>query len=179
MAVRRVIAAGDSPAASSPRRTGIPIGNLTSQFFATVYLNGFDHFIKEQLRCSTYLRYCDDFVVFGKDKRELWAIQEAMRTYLAGLRLTLHPRKCQVLPTREGVDFLGYRIFPTHRRLRASTAKRCIRRLRQKARRYVRGTLPAEPFIQSLTSWLGHAQHADTAGLRRVVLEDLDETLRR
>jgi retron-type reverse transcriptase len=167
--------AGDDLFGPLNRRKGIPIGNLTSQFFANVYLSSFDHFVKEALRCSAYLRYCDDFVVFGDDKRRLWAIKEAMAGYLARLRLTLHPRKCQVMPTREGVDFLGYRIFPTHRRLRVTTAKRCIRRLREKARHCLRGTLPAERFVQSLASWLGHAQHADTYGLRREVMGDLVE----
>lgn len=167
--------AGDDLFTPLMRRKGIPIGNLTSQFFANVYLSGFDHFVKEELRCSAYLRYCDDFVVFGDDKRRLWAIKEAMGSYLTRLRLTLHPRKCQVLRTQDGVDFLGYRVFLSHRRLRATTAKRSIRRLRGKARQCLRGTLPAERFVQSLASWLGHAQHADTYGLRREVMGDLVE----
>ena len=164
---------GDDLFTPVTRPKGIPIGNLTSQFFANVYLNGFDHFVKEDLCCSAYLRYCDDFVVFGDDKRALWAIKEAMGSYLVRLRLALHPRKCQVLPTRDGVDYLGYRVFPTHRRLRATTAKRSIRQLRRKARHCLRGTLPVGRFLQSLASWLGHAQHADTSGLRREVMGDL------
>ena len=166
---------GDDLFTPLTRRKGIPIGNLTSQFFANVYLDGFDHFLKEELRCRAYLRYCDDFVVFGDDKAGLWAIKEAMGEYLARLRLTLHPRKCHVLPTRNGVDFLGYRVWPTHRRLRATTAKRCIRRLRGKARHCLEGTLPAERFLQSLASWLGLALHADTYGLRRAVMRNLVE----
>jgi retron-type reverse transcriptase len=166
---------GDDLFTPLTRRKGIPIGNLTSQFFANVYLNGFDHFVKEELRCRAYLRYCDDFVVFDDDKRALWTIYEAMGRYLASLRLTLHPRKCHVLPTRSGVDFLGYRVFPTHRRLRASTVKRCIRRLRGKARQWLRGTLPADRFQHSLASWEGLARHADTDGLRRAVLRGLVE----
>jgi hypothetical protein len=165
--------AGDDLFTPLARRRGIPIGNLTSQFFANVYLNGFDHFVKERLGCDAYLRYCDDFVVFGHDKPSLWAIKAAMGDYLATLRLTLHPRKCQVFPTRAGVDFLGYRVFPTHRRLRVTTTKRAIRRLREKARACQRGVLSMERWRQSLASWLGHAQHADTYGLRRAVVHDL------
>lgn len=164
---------GDDLFSPLARRRGIPIGNLTSQFFANVYLSGLDHFVKERLRCRAYLRYCDDFVVFGDETRDLWPIKEAMGDYLVGLRLTLHPRKCQVMPTRAGVDFLGYRVFPTHRRLRAMTAKRAIRRLREKARACEQGVLSEERWRQSLASWLGHAQHADTYGLRQAVLQDL------
>lgn len=164
---------GDDLFSPIERRRGIPIGNLTSQFFANVYLNGFDHFVKETLRCPAYLRYCDDFVLFGDDKRHLRGIKEVMGEYLAQLRLTLHPRKCQMLPVGIGVDFLGYRVFPTHRRLRATTAKRAIRRLREKARVCARGALSMERWRQSLASWLGHAQYADTYGLRRTVLDDL------
>lgn len=164
---------GDDLFSPLARRRGIPIGNLTSQFFANVYLNGFDHFVKEHLRCEAYLRYCDDFVVFAQDKRSLWAVKQAMDNYLAGLRLMLHPRKCQVIPTSVGVDFLGYRIFPSHRRLRATTAKRAIRRLRAKVWACAQGILPVDRWCQSWASLLGHAQHADTYGLRRVVAQDL------
>lgn len=164
---------GDDLFSPLARRRGIPIGNLTSQFFANVYLDGFDHFMKERLRCAAYLRYCDDFVVFGDETRDLWAVKKAMGDYLAGLRLTLHPRKCQVMPTRGGADFLGYRVFPTHRRLRATTAKRAIRRLRAKAWACARGVLSADRWRQSLASWQGYAQHADTYGLRRAVLGGL------
>ena len=168
---------GDDLFTPLARRRGIPIGNLTSQFFANVYLNGFDHFVKETLRCEAYLRYCDDFVVFGHDRQSLWAIKAAMGHYLSTLRLTLHPRKCQVFPTWAGVDFLGYRVFPTHRRLRATTTKRAIRRLREKARAWQRGVLSMERWRQSLASWLGHAQHADTYGLRRAVVRELNEAM--
>lgn len=169
--------AGDDLFTPLARRRGIPIGNLTSQFFANLYLNGFDHYVKETLRCPAYLRYCDDFVVFGDDRPSLWRIKAAMGHYLSTLRLTLHPRKCQLFPTRAGVDFLGYRVFPTHRRLRATTAKRAIRRLREKARACQRGVLSRERWHQSLASWLGYAQHADTYGLCRAVMRAMQEAL--
>lgn len=165
--------AGDDLFSPLARRRGIPIGNLTSQFFANVYLNGFDHFVKERLRCEAYLRYCDDFVVFGDGRRYLWVIKEAMCDYLVQLRSTIHARKCHVTPTREGIDFLGYRIFPTHRRLRATTARQAIRRLREKALACERKALTVNRWRQSWASWLGHARYADTYGLRRAVLRDL------
>jgi hypothetical protein len=160
---------GDDLFTPTTRRKGFPIGNLTSQLFANIYLNGFDHFVKETLRCRAYIRYCDDFVVFSDDKHALWHIKEAMATYLAGLRLRLHATKCQVMRTQDGIDFLGYRIFPTHRLLRQTTARRFIRRLRLQSKLYARSRLSLQCIDRSVQSWLGHATHAATYGLRRRV----------
>jgi RNA-directed DNA polymerase len=110
-----------------------------------------------------------DFVVFGDDKRTLWQVKEAMATYLTGLRLRLHATKCQVLRTQDGIDFLGYRIFPTHRRLRQTTARRFIRRLRLQSKLYSGGMLSLPCIDRSVQSWLGHATHTATYGLRRNV----------
>lgn len=160
---------GDDLFTPVTRRKGLPIGDLTSQLCANIYLNGFDHFVKETLRCRAYIRYCDDFVVFSNDKSALWHVKEAMATYLAGLRLRLHATKCQVMRTQDGIDFLGYRIFPTHRLLRQTTARRFIRRLRLQSKLYARGLLRLQSIDRSVQSWLGHAAHADTYGLRRSV----------
>ena len=84
---------GDDLLTSLNRRRGIPIGNLTSQFFREFYLNGFDHFIKEDLKCRYYIRYVDDFVVLEKDKARLHQVKAEMETYLARFRLKLHPDK--------------------------------------------------------------------------------------
>jgi RNA-directed DNA polymerase len=138
-------------------------------FSDCLYLNGFDHFVKETLRCRAYIRYCDDFVVFSDDKRALWQVKEAMAPYLAGLRLRLHATKCQVMRTQDGIDFLGYRIFPAHRRLRQTTARRFIRRLRLQSKLYSGGMLSLQCIDRSVQSWLGHATHAATYGLRRRV----------
>ncbi|MBI2501557.1 MAG: RNA-directed DNA polymerase, partial [Deltaproteobacteria bacterium] len=87
--------------------TGIPIGNLTSQFFANIYLNGLDHFIKERLKCRYYLRYMDDFVIFHDDKNFLWQAKVEVQKYLRALRLTIHENKCRIFNTRNGIPFLG------------------------------------------------------------------------
>ena len=96
---------GDDLFSPITHRRGIPIGNLTSQFFANVYLNGFDHFVKEMLCCQAYLRFADDFLVFGDDKKWLHFILNEMQKYLNQLRLKLHPAKCQVQPVSCGVEF--------------------------------------------------------------------------
>ncbi|MBI5652942.1 MAG: group II intron reverse transcriptase domain-containing protein [Chloroflexi bacterium] len=94
------------------RARGLPIGNLTSQFWANVYLNELDQFVKRELKCPAYLRYADDFLVFGDDKPALWAQFAAIQKFLGRLRLTTHPRKSTVMATRQGVAWLGFRVFP-------------------------------------------------------------------
>jgi retron-type reverse transcriptase len=113
------------------RRKGLPIGNLTSQFFANIYLNGFDHFVKEQLKISKYVRYVDDFALFS-DERELLAdARLAIEEYLAQLRLKIHPIKSQLFETKIGASFLGFRIFPDRIRVRNSNLHQARRRLKR------------------------------------------------
>ena len=162
---------GDDLFAPTQRRKGIPIGNQTSQFFANVYLNPFDHFVKEELGCRCYVRYVDDFVVLGDDKVWLWEVRAAMEEYLqTQARLRLHPKKQWVFPVSEGVDFLGYRVFPTHRRLRRSNGVRFQRRLRRFQREYRLRQKTLTEARQSIVSWIGHASHADTYRLRSALL---------
>ncbi len=108
---------------------GIPIGNLTSQLFANVYLDELDQYVKHGLRVRRYVRYMDDFVILHDDKEHLHALKEEVTHFLAArLRLTVHPKKAQVAPTRSGVGFLGVQIFPHHRLLRPSTVRRFVAR---------------------------------------------------
>jgi retron-type reverse transcriptase len=155
---------------SQLRRKGIPIGNLTSQFFANIYLNDMDHFIKEDLHCRFYIRYCDDFVILDNEKSRLHEIKTAISTFLEGERLRLHPKKCLVFPTRLGTEFLGYRIFPTHKRLRKANIRRFNKRLKQLQEQYSRYEIDLKEVNQSIVSWVGHASHADTHNLRRQIL---------
>ena len=149
------------------RRRGLPIGNQTSQFFANVYLDGFDHFIKEKLHCKYYIRYVDDFVVFGNDKTHLHTIQEQVKHYLSTLRLKIHPHKSQIFPVEQGTDFLGYRIFPSYRLIRKSNVKRFRRKLRRFQKDYASGRMQFIEINQRIQSWVGHAIWADSYNLRR------------
>ena len=160
---------GDDLLTPISRHRGIPIGNLTSQFFANIYLNGFDHFVKEDLRCRCYIRYMDDFVVLDTDKAQLHQVKTEMEGYLAQLRLKLHTHKCQVFPVKDGTDFLGYQVFPTHRRLRPSSVRRARRRLRGLRDDYESGKILWSDVNHSVQSWLGHIKHADTYGLRQAI----------
>lgn len=98
---------GDDLFTASERRRGIPIGNQTSQFFANVYLDSLDHFVKDRLAIKGYVRYVDDFLVFSDDKSYLSDVREQIRNFLISLRLRLHPAKSVIFPVESGIRFLG------------------------------------------------------------------------
>lgn len=149
------------------RGRGLPIGNLTSQCFANLYLDSVDHWVKEVLRVPAYLRYVDDMVLLADDKPTLHKALAALQARLAQERLRLHPRKIQLTPTRCGLTLLGYRVFPTHIRLCPANGHRFHRRFRAQARAVAAGRLDLEAVERSLQAWIGHAAWADTQGLRQ------------
>ena len=162
---------GDDLFAPFERRRGLPIGNLTSQFFANVYLNRFDHFVKETLRCRFYLRYVDDFVVLGNDKKSLWQVKHEMESYLRQLRLGLHEHKCQIRRSDQGVTFLGFRVFPNFLLLKRDNIVRMRRRLRRMQTHYARGELSSKEVTRAVHGWLGHAGFGDTYRLSEKLFE--------
>jgi hypothetical protein len=150
-------------AALRPR--GLPIGNLTSQFWANVYLNPVDTLLQRDLRLP-HVRYCDDLLVFADEKHTLHQAHAALAARLGDLRLRLHPTKTRIYQSREGIAFVGYRLFTDHRRLRRSNVQRFLCRLRRQQQAYRAGHLSAAKLQASIQSWIAHAQHADTYRLR-------------
>jgi RNA-directed DNA polymerase len=161
----------DLLAATRPR--GLPIGNLTSQNWGNVYLNDLDQFIKHELSCRAYLRYCDDFLLFADDKAMLWAWRAEIIGKLAELRLTLHTERAQVFPVKAGIPWLGFRVFPTHRRLKRSNVKTFIQRLRAQRDAYRAGEIGLGDVQQSLQAWIAHASHGNTYRLRRAIFRQV------
>ncbi|MDA1053034.1 MAG: reverse transcriptase/maturase family protein [Planctomycetota bacterium] len=162
---------GDDLFTPSERRRGLPIGNQTSQFFANVYLNPLDHFVKETLRAPAYVRYMDDFVLLADDKKWLAEARRQCRRFLARqLRLVLHPRKSEISRVADGTRFLGFRIFPDHRLLVRRNVVGFRRRLRYLQTAYRDGSATLPEIRQRISSWLGHASHADTWRLRTGLL---------
>jgi RNA-directed DNA polymerase len=156
-----------SPAGSA----GLPLGNLTSQLFANIYLNELDRFLKQELRVSHYVRYTDDFAIVSRNPRELEQLIDPIRTFLGrSLLLDLHPRKITIRPFRQGIDFLGYVLLPYHRVLRTKTRHRMYRRLHEKIVLYSTGELNEEGVEQSLQSYLGILSHANSHDLRTDLL---------
>jgi RNA-directed DNA polymerase len=156
---------------SNPR--GIPIGNLTSQFFANIYLNGFDHFLKKHLECKYYIRYVDDFVILHDSKTRLHQVREEIVDYLKTLRLCLHENKYRIYRVVDGIDFLGFRIFPTHRLLRKQNVKRASKRLKRLKEGYLSGKISLKQIGQSIHSWIGHVSRGDTYRLRKRLLGEV------
>lgn len=166
--------AGDHLFTPAARRKGLPMGNLTSQFFANLYLSPLDHFVKEELRVKGYVRYVDDFVVFGKSKRELWDIKDAIDRFLsAELRLRLHPSKTFVFPSANGVAFLGQKVRRTHRTLLKANVSRMRKRLKKRLLAFHESRLSCETLEMQLNSWLGHARQADSWRLEKEVFRYL------
>lgn len=160
------------------RPRGLPIGNLTSQFWGNVYLNPFDHFVKRELRCGGYVRYVDDFLLFGEDKAVLWQWREAVVRRLARFRLTIHDR-AQPRPVTEGIPFLGFVVFPQHRRLKRRKGIHFRRRLKGKILLYRQGDLSLAELNACVRGWVNHARYGNTVGLRKAVLGSPPEAIRR
>jgi hypothetical protein len=167
---------GDDLLTPLERRRGIPIGNLTSQFFANLYLDDLDHWLKEQRRAPAYLRYVDDMVLLADAKPALHDHHVALAEFLNQERLRLHPRKAQVSCARDGLNLLGYLVFPHRRRLRNDNGLRFRRRLRGFARAYAQGRTTLAAIDPSVQAWLGHARHADTFGLRQSIFNAVSFT---
>jgi len=153
------------------RRRGLPVGNLTSQFFANIYLDGLDHFIKQELRVPGYVRYVDDFVLFGSTAKEVKEWGKRVAGYLAGLRLELHPDKVRVCRTRDGVDFCGFVVRADGRvKVRRASVRRFARRLKWMRWQMGRGEIRAERVTAGVRSWVAHVAHGQSWHLRAVVL---------
>lgn len=154
------------------RGRGLPIGNLTSQFFANVMLDPFDHFVTEVVRPGGYVRYMDDFLVFGQSRSELRAIGEHLRARLAGLELTIHPDKYRLVRTASGVSFVGFTVFADGRiGLREKSLKNFRRRYRRLLAGVKRGHVMPASVTASVKSWVAHARHAHSEPLRAALLD--------
>ncbi len=155
-------------APGSPPGEGLPIGNLTSQHFANLYLMPLDRFIKQELRVSGYLRYMDDLLLFGPDKATLKAWKLKVEAFVQErLQLKLRDEAERLNPTRVGVPFLGFRIWPRLIRLDGARRRRVIRRLHRLSKLDPEAALPQ---MESLFAWL---EQADTLQLRRSLLKRL------
>jgi hypothetical protein len=148
----------------------MPLGNLTSQFFANVYLNELDYFVKHKLKIKYYIRYVDDFTILHKSKLQLKIWKYAIEKFLREkLKIELHPQKSSIISLSRGIDFVGFRNFYCYRLLR----KRNIRKMFGTIKRYKEGKLPKEKIIGSFQGWNAYAKWANSFKLRRDVLKKI------
>lgn len=146
---------------------GMPIGNLTSQMFANLYLHELDLFAKHDLKLHYYVRYMDDVIILHEDKAHLAAIKEEIESFLSEkLHLQLN-RKTAIRPCSMGIEFVGYRIWATHRKLKKKTAlkiKRAVKHIKEKRDS---GAITPESFERRIASYKGVLQHCNSYGFRQ------------
>jgi len=168
---------GDDLARVGDRPRGLPIGNLTSQLWGNFYLDELDHWVTEAQRHGAYLRYTDDFLLFGDDKARLWELGQGIREELARVRLKLAEPKSRLLATPEGVPFCGFRFLPERRpRILGATKRRFERR------RYVlfRSGMGTPRLGASIFAWYQFSREGNSEGLRRAYSRwPLDSRLKR
>ncbi len=143
-------------------KKGIPLGNLTSQFFANVYLNELDYFIKHKLKAKYYLRYVDDFVILHSSKSQVRIWKQKINLFLKeNLKLKLHPDKSRIISLSRGIDFVGFRNFYYFKLLR----KRNIKNMLNKIKKLKKGNISYNKFIESFQGWKAYANWANTHSL--------------
>jgi retron-type reverse transcriptase len=162
---------GDDLLTTLTRCHGIPIGNLTSQFFANLYLDDFDHWVKQQLRVPGYLRYVDDLMLLADDAAFLDDCVVQCRQYLERWRLRLHDRPSHIRRTSEKIPVLGYQVSRERRWLQPANGYRFRRRLRRLAQGFAKGRIALSDVRPSVVSWTGHARHGEAASLAAAILE--------
>ncbi len=148
----------------------MPLGNLTSQFFANIYLNELDYFVKHILRVKYYTRYVDDFVILHQSKEQLVHLREEINKFLIEkLRLELHQDKSKIIPLSRGVDFVGFRNFSYFKLLR----KRNIRKMENKVKSFPKREISYGSLIESFRGWQAYAMWANTFKLRKRVIKQI------
>lgn len=141
---------------------GIPVGSYTSQWFANIYLHQLDMFVKHELRVKRYVRYMDDWVLVFKSKEEAQQAFEKIKDFVKyELKLELN-KKTQIFPSKNGVNFCGYKIRSTHMKVRDDSKRRMKRKMKAFQRKYANGEMTLEEIKRSVNSWIGYASHADS-----------------
>ena len=157
---------------------GMPLGNLTSQFFANLYLNELDQFVKHELKVKYYVRYVDDFVILDSSREHLNFLKNKICDFLKEkLKLELHPDKSKVINLNKGINFLGFRIFFFYKLIRKSNMKHFNRKFQMRKFLFNQKILRRDKFVESLEGWLAYCSHANSYKYRRHLLKLSNEFL--
>ncbi|CAK7060903.1 MAG: hypothetical protein BACD_02863 [Bacteroides rodentium] len=164
---------GDVPLEDRLYDVGMPIGNLLSQVFANVYLDVLDQFCKRVLKIHFYIRYMDDVIVLCNDKIQLREWKDQIEVFLINeLELHLNSKTC-IRPISQGIEFVGYRIWPDRVIVRKSTSLRIKRALRGLAVKYSKYEVTMQDVTSALRSYLGMLEHCDSEALVKKILDNL------
>lgn len=156
------------------KEKGMPLGNLTSQFFANVYLNCLDYFVKHVLKAKYYIRYVDDFIILNDDKAQLDIWFRRINKFLNNkLKIELPPEKSRIISLSKGIDFVGFRNFYYYRLLR----KRNITNMLIKIENYKKGEIPKEKLIEIFQGWNAYAKWANSLKLRKSVVTQTNQNI--
>ncbi len=151
-------------------KVGMPLGNMTSQFFANVYLNELDQFVKNELKAKFYIRYVDDFVIIDNDKTILENHKEKIDFFLKEkLQIELHPNKSKILLLKRGIAFLGFRNYSYHRLLRKANIRTMKTKIEQK---------DYDSICEFLEGWFSYAKQANTYNLRNKVAGTIENNFK-
>ncbi|MDO4650192.1 MAG: RNA-directed DNA polymerase [Eubacteriales bacterium] len=152
---------------------GMPVGNLLSQVFANVYLDTLDQFCKRVLRIRYYIRYMDDIIILSNSKKELHLWKDEIQKFLEEkLELSLNQKTC-IRPVSQGIEFVGYRIWPYYTTLRKSTTLQIKRDMRHKAEEYRTGKVPLKEVTESLKGRLGMLKHCDCKAFKTELISSI------
>ncbi len=148
----------------------MPLGNLTSQFFANVYLNELDYFVKHKLKVNYYIRYVDDFIILHNSREQLEEWKKKIDEFLIEkLKIELHPDKSKIISLSRGIDFVGFRNFYYHKLLR----KRNIRKMFSRVEKYKKEEISREKLLESFQGWNAYAKWANSLNVRRDVVKKI------
>ena len=155
---------------------GMPLGNLTSQFFANIYLNELDQFVKHELKADFYIRYVDDFVILHRSKKILEDYKIKINHFLKHkLSLELHPEKSKIIILKMGINFLGFRVFFHYKLLRIKNIRKFERKLSLLKQEYEAEILPREKAIEVFEGWLAYSSYGDTYKYRRSLTKKFNQ----
>lgn len=155
---------------------GMPVGNLSSQMFANLYLNELDQYCKRVLGIHYYVRYMDDVIILHEDKKQLHEWKRLIDEFLQNnLKLDLNDKTC-IRPVTLGIEFCGYKTWATHIKLRKSTALKMKRRLKRIQEQYSRGEITMERAMQTVNSYLGILKHCDSYTLKKTIFGEYSAT---
>jgi len=158
------------------KEKGMPLGNLTSQFFANLYLNELDSFVKHKLKSKYYIRYVDDFVIYHESKEQLEKWKSEINNFLIErLKIELHPSKSNVLNLKKGINFLGFRIFYYHKLIRKSNLKNFDRKFNNLKFMFNEEFIGREKALESLEGWLAYCSHANTYKYRKHLMKNFNK----